>query len=270
MTTLSVRDLSITRQRRRLCQHLSFTISPGDYWAVLGPNGCGKTTLLHTLCGQLPATSGEILLNNQAITHLKRRELAQQIGILFQTHTHPFPQIVRDYCLDARFPHHTLLTAGKHAEADRIRLQHILNRLQLTDLADKNIQQLSGGEQRRAAIAALLMQSPDIYVLDEPINHLDLHHQIETMSIFKEASRTHGIIMAVHDINLAAHDCNKILMLFQDGTSMQGSCSEMLTTELLSRLYQHPIDVIQAGDQTYWQPRRTNLTKKETPWEFAY
>ena len=270
MTTLTINNLTVARGTRPLSRDLSFVVAPGDYWAILGPNGCGKTTLLHTLCGQMAAAKGQLLLDDQPIASLSTRHIAQQIGILFQDSSHHFPQTVREYCLDARFPHHALFSAHRHSSADIKIMQRILEALQLSALADKNIQHLSGGEQRRVAIAALLIQAPAIYMLDEPVNHLDLHHQTLAMNLLAAESERHAVIMTLHDINLAARYCNKLLLLFPDGTTCHGTCEEMLTAEQLSKLYQHPIDVIRHGDQTYWLPKRTPLAKKEPPWEYVY
>lgn len=252
---LHLANLTITRGKKILCRELTMTIKPNDSWAILGPNGSGKTTLLQTLSGHLSPAHGKILLNEQPLTAYSSRDLAQHIGIMFQDSAHTFPQTVYEYCRAARFPHQSMLTPRHHHSDDNI-TRHTLKLLELDSLADKNIQHLSGGEQRRAAIAALLIQSPLFYLLDEPANHLDLHHQIHMMQIFTELTRSHhrAVIMSLHDINLAARYCNKILMLFPDGSTQHGSRADMLNTENLSRLYQHPIDVIRDGAQTYWLP----------------
>jgi iron complex transport system ATP-binding protein len=254
---LHIENLTISRGKKILCRVLTMTIKPNDFWAILGPNGSGKTTLLQTLSGHLAPAHGKILLNKQPLTAHSSRLLAQHIGILFQDSAHTFPQTVYEYCRAARFPHQALISSRCHQTDDRITRQ-TLKLLELDNLADKNIQHLSGGEQRRAAIAALLVQSPAFYLLDEPANHLDLHHQMQMMQIFADLAHIQhrAVIMSLHDINLAARYCNKILMLFPDGSTQHGSRADMLNTENLSRLYQHPIDVIRDGEQTYWLPNK--------------
>lgn len=252
MTILTLAHLNIARGKQLLCQQLNLSISPGDFWGILGPNGCGKSTLLHTLCGQLPAAHGELLLNDQPLHTFSSRAIAQQIGILFQDTHFTFPQTVHDYCADARFPHQALL--GRHTNTHP-EVHQALSALRLTALAGKNIHELSGGEQRRAAIAALLVQAPAIYLLDEPINHLDLPHQMLVMSLLRDQSRKQAVVMSLHDVNLAARYCNKILFMLPDGSVLHGSSTDLLTSAYLSQVYQYPIDAISHCDQTYWLPR---------------
>ena len=256
MTTLTLANLSIARGKQRLCSPLNLTIAPGDFWGILGPNGCGKSTLLQTLCGQLPPAQGQLLLNGQALHTINTRAIAQQMGILFQDTHFTFPQTIRDYCADARFPHQPLLRRHSHEPAQVLQA---LAALRLTTLADKNIQHLSGGEQRRAAIAALLVQAPAIYLLDEPANHLDVPHQMLVMRLLRAISQDQAVVMSLHDINLAARYCNKILLFLPDGGTLHGSSTDLLTSEHLSRVYQYPIDAISDSDQTYWQPRHEPL-----------
>lgn len=266
--SLQVNNLTLARGTKTLCRDLSLTISPGDFWAVLGPNGCGKTTLLHALAGHLAPRNGKILLNDARLTTLSTRHIAQEIGILFQELHHAFPQSVAEYCRAACFPHHSPFSSHHNAHADADLTANALQAMQLTTLAACNIQQLSGGEQRRAAIAALLVQSPVFFLLDEPANHLDLPHQIHAMNTLAALTHRHrAIFMSLHDINLAERYCNKILMLFSDGTALHGTRRAILTKENLSRLYQHPIDVILHGEQPYWLPRQHN---KEESCQSAY
>lgn len=249
-SSLRIENLTMIRGGKTLCRQLNFTISPGESWGVLGPNGCGKSTLLHTISGHLPPAAGNIFLNTEALTSLSARRIAQEIGILFQDAQYTFPQSVFDYCLAGRFPHHGLFSSLLQ---DKTQVEQALLQLELTALAEKNIQELSGGEQRRAAMAALFVQAPAFLLLDEPANHLDLRYQIHIMKLLASRSDC-AIILSAHDINFAARFCNRILMMFPDGECAHGLPGDMLTTENLSRLYQYPIDALREGKQTYWVP----------------
>ncbi len=271
MTQLSTHQLAICRGKKILSRDLSFTLAPGDCWAVLGPNGSGKSTLLHTLSGQIAAASGQVFLNEATLAALSTRNIAREIGILFQDTSFAFPQSVTDYCLDARFPHHSLFSAPENNPADLRLQQEIFASLHLTGLAEKNIQLLSGGEQRRVVIAALLMQAPAIFLLDEPVNQLDLRHQIAVMNIFAYLSkRGRAVMMSLHNINLAARFCNKILMLFADGSVVHGLRDAVLSRDNLSRLYQHPIDVMHNGHQTYVIYTDDPQHNEEPAWQYVY
>lgn len=253
MTTLHLHQASIARRGRVLYQGLEMQILPGDFWGILAPNGAGKTTLLHTLSGHLPLHAGNLLLNGKRMASYSLRETAKQVGVLFQERHFAFPQTVQAYCEDALYPRKSFFSFNTNFHAAEI--QETLSKLSLHQLAAESLQTLSGGEQQRAAIAALIIQAPDIYLLDEPTNHLDLQYQTLVMQLFANLSTTKSVVMSVHDINLAARYCNKLLMLFADGSALGGTTSEMLTAERLSRLYQYPIDAHALNQQTYWLAR---------------
>jgi iron complex transport system ATP-binding protein len=253
MTLLNARQLSVRIGAKEICQDLNLTLRPGETWGILGPNGCGKSTLLHTLAGLHAPGSGNIFLHGQEITHLPAKTIAQSLGILFQDTNIAFPQTVWDYSLAARYPHRAYFS--KESSRDRELTIHALRQLELDHLLHRNILQLSGGEKRRLAIAALLIQAPDIYLLDEPSNHLDVRHQSIVLNIFRSLTKnSSAVMMSLHDANLAQRFCNQILLLFPDGGSMQGASRDMLTTTHLSRLYQHEMCAIKQANLTYWIP----------------
>jgi iron complex transport system ATP-binding protein len=255
---IRIENLTIARGQKILCRDLNFTIAAGDFLGILGPNGSGKTTLLQTLCGELAPRAGNIFLNNTPLTALSAKEIARAIGMLFQDSSHAFPQTVYDYCLAARYPHHHFFASPSSKDNAEI-VSHALQLFELNALAGKNIQQLSGGEKRRVELAALFVQAPLFYLLDEPANHLDLPHQLRAMHYLKELADTnHAVVTTLHDVNLAARYCSKILMINGDGRAAIGTRQEMLTTELLSDLYQHPVTAIHSHDQTYWMPQDFN------------
>ncbi|VVC76713.1 Hemin import ATP-binding protein HmuV [Aquicella siphonis] len=252
---LTASRLTLTMGNRKLCQSLNLQLRAGEVWGILGPNGCGKTTLLHALCGLRPVTCGEIRLGGQLLNQLPVKTIARSIGLLFQDITVVFPQTVWDYCRAARYPHLPFLK--QESAADIQIISEALRTMELQSHTRRRVTQLSGGEQRRLAIAALLAQTPAIYFLDEPANHLDVRYQGLVFGHFRRLADTNNavVMMSLHDANLAQHYCDHVLLMYPDGETMQGKILDMLTPEHLTRLYRHPIDSIHHGDMIYWQPR---------------
>jgi iron complex transport system ATP-binding protein len=247
-------DITVKIATKVICQSASLHLRPGEVWGVLGPNGCGKTTLLHALAGLYPLNTGELFLDQTNYKQLSSKAIAQSVGLLFQDFVVNFPQTVWDYCLAGRYPHLTYLK--KESERDKEIVTQALTLMGFEDAHQKNIHHLSGGEKRRLAIAALLAQTPKIYLLDEPTNHLDIKHQIKVLSHFKNLANSQAatVIMALHDINLAQQYCDHILLLFQGGWTKQGLKQDMLTSSQLTQLYQHPIQSISTASGRFWYP----------------
>ncbi|RDI48586.1 ABC transporter ATP-binding protein [Aquicella lusitana] len=249
---LKASALTITLGGKMLCRHLDIEIQTGEIWGILGPNGSGKTTLLHTLAGLNRSKIDHIWLNGNNLRNLPPRVLAQHIAILFQdTHVF-FPQTVWEYCLTARFPH--LPYFKKESKEDSEIVKHALEKMDLLSHRDMLLNRLSGGEKRRLAIAAVLAQTPFIYILDEPTNHLDIRHQLNVLRHFRSLVETQptAVIMSLHDLNLAQQFCNRLLLLFENGDTLQGSPEDIMTTANLTRLYQTPIRNIAHSDKRSW------------------
>lgn len=237
MTTLSTSNLCLRRRQQTLCQSLSLRVLPGDMIGILGANGCGKSTLLHTLAGLHTPQSGDVYLNDRAVKTLPAKTLARQRGILFQDTHYALPLSVYEYCLASRYPHQPFFQ--RHHSADATLIQSVLQQFELDHLRKIAVTQLSGGEKRRLAIAAILIQSPSLYLLDEPNNHLDIRHQISVLQHFKSlaAAKQVSVIMTLHDIRLARAYCTRLLLIFPDGYIEEGTSQTMLTNTNLSRLY---------------------------------
>lgn len=250
---LLAKQISIKAGNKLICQSLTIHSKPGEVWGILGPNGCGKTTLLHALMGLHPIIHGEILLGKNKLKQLSLKCIAQSLGLLFQDFSTHFPQTVLDYCSASRYPH--LPYFKKEDKQGKEIVLQALQTMELDLAQNKIIQHLSGGEQRRLAIAALLAQTPSIYLLDEPTNHLDIKHQIKVLTHFRYLAKNKSVtvLMTLHDINLVQQFCDHILLLFGDGTSMQGFTQATLNAQNLTRLYQHPILQKGEGEQSYWE-----------------
>ena len=255
MPLLSTRALQVSIGKTTVCCDLELKINSGDRWCVLGRNGSGKTTLLHTLAGLRPADSGDIALLGREIHRLPRKSVAQQLGLLFQDHADAFPASVLETVLAGRHP--WLGALQWEGEKDLLLARDALQAVDLGDMETRMVNSLSGGERRRVGIATLLAQDPQLLLLDEPTNHLDIHHQVRMLELIKQQVRNSrkASLMVMHDINLAVRYCNRFLLLFGDGESLQGNADTVLTRDNLERLYRHPLQAIQGPLATYWMPQ---------------
>ena len=253
MALLELKSLSLQIAGKQLCNRLDLSIERNECWGLLGKNGVGKTTLLHTILGLQPAQEGEILIDGQNTSLLNRQELARTMGILFQQGIDELPATVMETVMLGRYPH--LQTLIRDTPADREIAEEALDAFELGALSNREITTLSGGERQRLALATLLTQAPDLFLLDEPSNHLDVAFQIKLLKILtdKISSASASFLMASHDINLTARFCDKILLLIDGNNYLAGDSEEILNEENLSRAYDCPIKSIsQDGIQLFY------------------
>jgi iron complex transport system ATP-binding protein len=253
-TLLECVALDIDIGGKKITRDLNLRIEAGQCWCILGRNGSGKTTLLHTLAGLRPARQGRIYINGLEQSSLSRRQIAQQLGILFQTHTDSFPSTVLEHVMQGRHPH---LRAWQWESTDDKNLAlAALEQLGLSDLRTRNTQTLSGGERQRVAIATLLTQQTALLLLDEPSNHLDLHHRLSLLDNLVANSKRAGqaVLMSLHDINLAARFADHALLLLGNGNVAYGPVAEVLNSQQLEALYGHPLEELRTAAGRAWLP----------------
>ncbi len=238
---LRARSLSLTRGGRRLCSELDLDIEAGSCWGILGPNGAGKSTLLHTLAGLERPEEGEVSCCARPVQAWKRRELARELGVLFQLEESGLSSTVFETVLSGRHPH--LGSFGWETAGDLAIAQEAIQLTGLSGMEKRDSSTLSGGERQRMEIAALLAQRPRLALLDEPTNHLDPGHQLDMLRLLRErfAAPSRGLVMVLHDINLALRFCDHLLLLKGDGSWKKGRTRRIGTGENLSWLFQHPV-----------------------------
>ena len=250
-TGLACTQLNVEVAGRALVRELELSIAGGSVTAVLGCNGAGKTLTLHTLAGLRAPAHGSITLDGELLASWPRRALARKLGLLTQTTEDPFPSTVLDSVLVGRHPHIDFWRW--ESDADRAIARTALAAVALEELAERDVDTLSGGERRRVALAALLAQNPDVFLLDEPINHLDPHHQIDVLKLLREkahAGRT--IVMSLHDAGLAARFSDYALLLFGNGEWLSGPTTAVLTPETMTKLYGVAVrEISWAGGRTF-------------------
>lgn len=251
---LSVRDLDVNIGSVRVAAGLGFDLAAGERLAILGRNGTGKTTLLNTLAGLREAESGSIEVCGERYETLGPRRAAQLRGLLPQGHLDAFQSTVLETALIGRHPH--LGRWDWEGREDERLAREALAAVDLAGLGAREVHTLSGGERQRLAIAALLAQQPRLYLLDEPLAHLDLNHQIAVLELLSRRAREEGvgIVMVMHDINLALRHADRALLLFGEGKTLEGPSGQVLTAENLSRLYGHPLREMRDGEAHYFVP----------------
>uniref|UniRef100_A0A7C3WCZ7 ABC transporter ATP-binding protein n=1 Tax=Fundidesulfovibrio putealis TaxID=270496 RepID=A0A7C3WCZ7_9BACT len=234
---LEARDVSARRGGREVLRGVSLRLGPGVPLAVLGPNGAGKTTLLRVLAGLEPPASGQVLLDGRGLAGRDRRGLARSIAYAPQRVEDRFGFSVREAVLLGRtawLPRLGPADADQRARADRA-----IEALDLAALADRPVTRLSGGEQRRVALARTLAQDGRVFLLDEPASGLDIRHALGAMRVFADRARDARAALAVvlHDLNLAAMFCPVTLLLDRGGVAAYGPTPRVLTPENIRRVF---------------------------------
>lgn len=250
---LRARQLTIAAGARVLCRELDLELSPGELWGVLGCNGSGKTSLLHALGGLSSAAGGTVAMDDRPLPEFSRRELGRALGILLQREDQEFWGSVREYVMLGRYPHaHSLLGWRADDEAAAVRALAVFD---LHAQAEQAYGTLSGGERQRARLAQLWAQQPRIMLLDEPLQHLDLRHQLQTLELLRAATRDCGTaaMMVLHDLAFAGR-CDRILMLYGDGRHEQGAAAELLGPERLTALYGCNVRAFGLGADMHFAP----------------
>ena len=219
---------------------LSIEAQGGEFIAVLGRNGVGKTLTLHTLAGLRTPAAGSVLLEGRELAAWGGRERAQRLALLPQLIEDPFPATVLETALIGRHPH--LPFWQWEDAADFACARAALAAVGLESLAARAVDSLSGGERRRLDIATLLAQDAAVCLLDEPTNHLDPRHRNEMLALFRaRADAGRLVVAALHDPTLAARSADKALLLFGDGRWRFGEAATILSGANLSELYEVPV-----------------------------
>lgn len=240
---LRCQALTVGVPGRVLVEALDLELRPGEFVAVLGQNGAGKTLTLKTLAGLRPPDGGAVTVDDRSLGEYPRRRLARRLAMLPQETDDAFPSTVEDTALIGRHPYVGLL--GVESAEDRQKCLSALERVDLETLRERDVHTLSGGERRRLAVAQILTQDPECYLLDEPLNHLDPRHQIAILDLFRGlANEGRSVIASLHDANLAARYADRVLVLFGDGRWQSGSVAGTLDAALLCDLYGVTIDVV--------------------------
>ena len=227
-TKLKIHALSLGIAARALVTSLDFTLEAGELLGILGPNGAGKTSLLTAMAGLAVPVQGSVMLDEQAVSLLPPLVRAQQIGLLPQGDESGFFGSVADFIALGCYPF-------RNTAYD---LSLSLSTWDLIDLASRPLDTLSGGERQRARLAQLSVQNSQIYLLDEPLTHLDPAHQARLLAWSRaQAEAGKSVVLTLHDPNWAASHCDRLLFLYGDGRWQMGTPQTLLTAAALESLY---------------------------------
>jgi len=237
---LRAENLRIAFPGRTLVDGLSVDFGAGRVWAILGRNGSGKSTLLRTLAGLQSPEAGRVLLDDTALQSIARRQVASRIGVLLQDESAQFWGTARDYVLLGRHPHAAGVFGWSQADEDIAEAELIAQNL--GQFSGRAYTTLSGGERQRARAAALFAQRPRAYLVDEPLQHLDLPHQVALLErLALEARQGALVVMVLHDLLFASRYCDHILLLHGDGRFEAGPSGQALSAGVLSGVYGLPL-----------------------------
>jgi len=256
---IALKDVSFSYGARPALDGVTLFVERGSFVSLAGPNGSGKTTLLRLVSGYLKPRTGQIEVLGRDVRRMTRREAARAVAVVPQESSSIFPFTVEEIVLMGRFPH--LGPYGFEGSRDIEAAREAMALTDTTDFASRYIEDLSGGERQRVIIARALAQGAEILLLDEPTAFLDIKHQIDIASLVKRLQREKGltVVMASHDLNLAAAFSDSVLLLKHGKAFAQGTPREVLTERILSEAYGAGVIVGTLGGQPFVAPRFAGL-----------
>jgi iron complex transport system ATP-binding protein len=234
---LSVKNISVNISGKDIVKDVSFDLENNEMLMIIGPNGAGKTTLVKAVMQNIKHT-GETFLFEQNITEIPKNQLAKKIAVLTQEHTQQFSFTVSEVVSLGRYVYREGFF-GKAGGHDRDKIDEAMSITGIYDLKDRSVLTLSGGELQRVFLAQVFAQDPNILILDEPLNHLDLNFQISIFKTLKEWAKgnNRAVIAIVHDLNIAFGYGDKALLMNNGKMRSYGAVKDVLTRGNLSEVY---------------------------------
>ncbi|KAF0110921.1 MAG: iron complex transport system ATP-binding protein [Chloroflexi bacterium] len=251
---LTIKKICAGYNGKIILKEISLNVAQGSVIALIGPNGSGKTTLIRTVSGVLPPASGDLLFNREDLTALSVQERSRVIAVVPQMRTLPPAFTVREAVTLGRTPYLNWL--GQISDHDLEIINQALTQTDLLDLAERNIGELSGGEQQRVLLARALAQQTPVLLLDEPTAHLDLQYQVSflekvyrlahpSLDEINNGIEKRAVLVAIHDLNLLSRYADQVALMVNGRLECLGTPAEVLRPEILSKAYNLPLTIIQ-------------------------
>jgi iron complex transport system ATP-binding protein len=234
---LSVKDLSISYKEKSIIENINLDIEKGKIYSIIGPNGCGKTTLIRAISRSIRPKSGCIKLNNNDIFKLKTKSVAKKMAVLSQNNSTMSEISVKTLVQYGRFAHKEWWMGSNSEDNDVV--EWAIEKTALGEYKDRKINTLSGGERQRAWITMAIAQKPEILLLDEPTTYLDISHQLEILELISRLNKEEKItiLMVLHDINHAARYSDELIVIKDKRVYTKGNPWEVLESNVLRDVF---------------------------------
>lgn len=242
---LAAKNLKVTygNNSKPTIEGMNVQIPTGEFTVIVGPNACGKSTLLRTLARMLQPTAGHVFLDGKKIDSYDSKEVARRMSLLPQSPVAPDGIVVEDLVGRGRYPHHGVLQ--QWTKEDQEAVDHAMARARVTELADRYVSELSGGQRQRVWISLVLAQNSPIVLLDEPTTYLDITHQVEVLNLARSLQREGFTVVAVlHELTLAFRYATNLIMMKQGKIVAQGPVNDVVNPQLLQDVYNLECDLI--------------------------
>ena len=243
-TRLSGQDLTLSYDQRVISQDLAVTIPDNSFTVIVGPNACGKSTLLRALSRTLKPAQGSVLLDGQVIGSYPAKEVARRLGLLPQSSIAPDGIGVADLVARGRFPHQSFLR--QWSAQDEAVVAQAMEATGVQALADRSVDELSGGQRQRVWLAMVLAQQTPLLLLDEPTTYLDIAHQMDMLDLCADlhVQQGHTLVAVLHDLNHACRYATHLIVM-KDGTIVaEGDPATVVTADLVEKVFGLAVRVI--------------------------
>lgn len=250
MNILEVKNLSFSYGSKKVLKDISFNIAHGEKVIIIGPNGCGKTTLLRIISGYLKADEGEILLEGKNLDAYSVKEKAKVLAMMHQENKSSFDFKVEEIVEMGRYVY--VPWNAKLSKDDKIIVDSSIKLMNLEDFREKSILNISGGEKARVMAAKTFAQEPSLMLMDEPVSAMDIKQEFHLMNIVKKSDISYAIVL--HDLNLAGAFADKIILMKDGSIVSVGSAKEVLTEENIKKVYEVDSEIIIKNDRPYVIP----------------